>query len=66
MRSFADRFLTGEAAEDDVHEDIALWQEGDAPVPLYQYLGLSWAEYRYWADMNGTFAEILSLREAQP
>jgi hypothetical protein len=58
--TFVNDLRTGRALPDDIHHHIAVWHDGlDDGVPLHEFLGMSWDEYRAWAE-RGELPSALS------
>jgi hypothetical protein len=34
--------------QDFIDELIDEWHAGDSPLPLHEYLGMTWEEYKLW------------------
>ncbi len=62
MTTFIDEFLAGQATEDDIHDWIDEWHEGDSGEELHVFLGLTWPEYSIWVED----AELPSAESRKP
>lgn len=50
MTTFIDEYLAGRATEEDIHDWIDEWHEGDSGEELHVFLGLAWPEYSAWVE----------------
>ncbi len=66
--TFVDDVLAGRALASDIHDYIAAWHDAPAgsresKLELHDYLGLSWDEYRLWAEKPSSIRYLLAARE---
>lgn len=51
FRTFLDQCLAGQAAPNDVDLYISKWHDDPTTtLKLHEYLGLTWEEYKRWAE----------------
>ena len=48
--TFVEALRSGDADYDDIDDYIDAWHEGDSPLPLHEFLGMTWHEFRVWAE----------------
>ena len=69
--TFVDDVLAGRAVIADIDDYIDRWHDAPegslvAATELYDYLGMSWDEYRLWGERPESLRFILSARRAAP
>jgi hypothetical protein len=47
-KTFIDKCVDGEALPSDIDDYIDKWHHKDNKKPVYEFLGMSWEEYREW------------------
>jgi hypothetical protein len=52
VTTFADEYLAGRIPEEDIHDWIDRWHDGDHPEELHEFLGLTWPEYSAWVERD--------------
>ena len=45
MANFIENCLAGTANPDDLDDYIEKWHNGNSPLPVHEYLGMTWDEY---------------------
>ena len=63
--TFVELCLKGEASADEVDDFVDRWHEGDADVPLHEFLGLTRDEYARWVEAPDSLTLTLSARAAR-
>jgi hypothetical protein len=68
--TFIDLVLSGRARISDIEDYIEEWHNlpEDAPgvrLQVYEYLGMTWEEYRLWAERNESLRFIVAARRAK-
>jgi hypothetical protein len=48
VRTFMDKYLTGEVEPQNIDDFIDAWHEGTSAIPLSEYLGMTTEEYADW------------------
>lgn len=49
MSNFINKCLTGDAFVDEIDDYIDAWHDGDSPLELNEFLGMTKEEYNYFA-----------------
>jgi len=65
--TFIDDVLAGRALAADIHDYIARWHDApdespEAQLELHEYLGMSWEDYRLWAERPSSLRFVLAAR----
>lgn len=60
--TFVDDALTGMAGITDIDSYVDSWHYGETELPLHEFLGMTWDEYRLWVEKPNTLRFILSAR----
>jgi hypothetical protein len=68
--TYVDDVLAGRALAADIHDYIARWHDApegspESKLELHEYLGMSWDEYRLWAEKPSSIRYLLAAREEQ-
>lgn len=58
--TFVSAVLAGDALLRDVDDWIDSWHDSDSPNELHEFLGMSWEEYRLWAEQPASLRFILA------
>lgn len=61
--TFLEAVLEGSALWTDIDDWVDRWHETDDPGELQDFLGMSWDEYRLWAEQPAALRFIISARE---
>ena len=64
--AFMVRYAAGCAEPEEIHDDIHDWHTRpgtDQNVPLHEWLGMTWEEYKEWAAQKKTLDQILAARK---
>ncbi len=61
--TFLDEVLEGRALWTDVDDWVDRWHEGRGDGELHEFLGMSWEEYRLWAEQPASLRFIISAHE---
>ena len=48
--TFVEALRNGDANYGDIDDYINAWHEGDSTLALHEFLGMTWREYRVWAE----------------
>ena len=62
-RSFVALALNGEVLMDEIDDYVGKWHEGDSPLPLHEFLGMTRDEYSLWLDSPDALGLILAGRK---
>ena len=57
---------SGEAMQDDIDEFVGRWHDGDAKMPIYEYLGMTRDEYFAWVRNPYVLLDIVRAHELEP
>lgn len=58
-RTFVQKCLAGEAALSDIDDFVAQWHESATAGPLYEFLGLTEAEYARWVERPEALRDLV-------
>ncbi|MFC5668189.1 hypothetical protein ACFP3U_35150 [Kitasatospora misakiensis] len=61
--SFVEAALSGRASLDDLDDFVDAWHDGDSDLPLHEYLGMTWDEYRTCTERPESLRYILADRK---
>ena len=61
--NFVAACLKGEAVADEIDDFVDRWHDGDATIPLHEFLGFTWDEYALWVERPNSLKFILDARE---
>jgi hypothetical protein len=69
-RTFIDDLLSGRALVSDIDDYIDRWHDSpegspEAAMQLHEFLGMSWDEYRLWAEQPASLRFALAARRAK-
>ena len=65
MSNFIAMCLSGNALLDDIDEFVGKWHEGDSEVPIYEYLGMTRAEYFSWLRDPNVLSGIVRAHDTE-
>jgi len=68
--TFIDLVLSGHARASDIEDFIEEWHDlpedsPEAQIEVYDYLGMTWDEYRLWAEHAESLRFIIAARRAE-
>ena len=66
MSSFIAMCLSGDALPEDIDEFVGKWHEGQSEVPIYEYLGMTRAEYFSWLRDPSVLSGIVRAHDTEP
>jgi hypothetical protein len=58
--TYVDQVLEGSALWTDIDDFVDEWHESGPEVPLHEYLGFSWDDYRLWVEQPRSLRMILA------
>jgi hypothetical protein len=61
--TFLQEVLEGTALWTDIDDWVDRWHAGENEGELYEFLGMSWDEYRLWAEQPAALRFIIAARE---
>jgi hypothetical protein len=63
-KTFIEQCLAGEAKADEIDNAIDHWHDGDSPLELYEFLGMTLDEYAKWIKNPGYLNQLISSKQA--
>lgn len=63
--TFIDLCLSGKVQPERIDDFVGAWHEGDSPLDLHEFLGMSWQEYGAWMIDARALSSILDKRRRQ-
>lgn len=61
--TFLDEVLEGSVPWTEIDDWVDRWHESDEDRELHEFLGMSWDEFRLWAEQPAALRFIISARE---
>lgn len=61
--TFMDEVLHGIALWTDIDDWVDRWHDGAGTAELHEFLGMSWDEYRLWAEQPSALRLLIAARE---
>lgn len=58
--TYLEQVLDGTALWTDIEAFVESWHESDEAMPLHDYLGFSWDDYRLWVEQPGSLRMIIA------
>jgi hypothetical protein len=65
LDDFMRRCVRNAARPEDIDVYIEQWHNSGSELPLHDFLGLSWAEYRSWAADKSVLPGIIASRRGE-
>jgi len=63
FKTFIGRCLEGDVRIEAIDDFVEKWHESETSMPLHEYLGFTWDEYKLWAEQPQALRFILSARK---
>ena len=61
--NFFYKLMHGQTEPDLIHDYIDNWHRAPAQmIPLYQYLGMTWREFKRWVELDATLETLVQER----
>lgn len=62
--TFIGQCVAGTASIDDMDDHVDRWHDGDSPLELHEYLGLTWDEYGRWVKDPESLGRLVTERRS--
>lgn len=63
IETFMDKCLRGVCTLDQIDDFVGEWHDSDSTLPLSEFLGMTFAEYKSWVENAESLANLVQSRK---